>query len=172
MQGRMENPAVREAAFAALRADWESGVPLNLQKTVEHQLQLSAESADLFVPSAEEMGSIKADAEVGAKFRKAQQARARKPRRIVTDDRRTLIQVIEDFVSKPELHEHLTREMWPPFFSELERLDLSPEEPTHPDDLRKSAYTYTDDLKGNQRKITYGRFANIVSSVRQGKKSR
>lgn len=168
MQGRLENPIVREAAFAALRTDWEKGVSVRLQKTLEHQLQLSAELYDRF-PEAGDARS--ADAEIGARHREVQRARAQKPRRKVTEDGRTLSQIIGDLVLRPDSRDQPTKELWPRFFAELDRLELGPKEIEHPTDLSKSAYAFCDD-KGNERKIAYGRFANIVSRVRQQKKSR
>lgn len=163
MQGRLENPIVREAAFAALRTDWEKGVSVRLQKTLEHQLQLSAE---LYERLPE-----RPDAEIGARYREVQRARARKPRGKVAEDGRTLSQISRDFVLRPEHHDQSTKKLWPHFFAELDRLELDPSEIAHPMNLSKSAYAFCDD-KGNERKIAYGRFANIVSRVRQKKKSR
>ena len=94
----------------------------------------------------------------------AQRRRARRPRGKVTDDGETLNQVIEALVSKPEYRFLSTPELWPHFSSELDRLGLDPTETVHPSNQRKSAYAY--DFNDKRKRITYGRFANLVSKYR------
>ena len=147
-------------------------MPSYFQKTLEHQLQLAAEAYESFEEQVRKTSAAtNALAKLGAKFREAQRVRAQRPRRKVTEGGRTLSQIIKDFVLRREHHEQSTKELWPPFFAELDRLDLSPEEIEQATSLTEQTYIFTD-CKGNERKITYSRFANIVSSVRQKRESR
>jgi hypothetical protein len=98
---------------------------------------------------------------------KAQRIRAKKPRGKVTDDGKTLNQVIETLASKAE-HRCLTAPaLWPHFFAALDQLGLDPEELSQ-SNTRKLAYSY--DFKDKRKTIGYRRFATFVSDCR--KKSR
>ena len=98
----------------------------------------------------------------------AQRRRAKRPRGKITDDGKTLNQVIEILVFKPEYLDLSAPELWPHLFAELNRLLLDPREIPNKKNSKKSAYTYCFNSK--DKSITYGRFANLVSEYR--KKSR
>jgi hypothetical protein len=93
----------------------------------------------------------------------AQRRRASRPRGKVTDDGKTLNQVIELMVSKPEYQFLSTPELWPHLFDILNQLLLDPEEIASTN-LRKSNYTY--EFNDKRKRITYGRFANLASEYR------
>jgi len=98
---------------------------------------------------------------------KAQRRRAKKPRGKVTEDGRTLDQVIEQLVSKTGSRDYSAPELWSPFYAELDQLELDPKD-MNPGNMKKAFYSYEF---GTERKtITYRRFANLVSKYR--KKSR
>lgn len=97
----------------------------------------------------------------------AQRTRSRRPRGKVTEEGKTLNEVIEALVRRPE-HLFLSApELWPPLCAELDRVELRPRE-LNSGNLKKSAYSY--EFKDRTKKITYRRFANLVSKYR--KKSR
>jgi hypothetical protein len=98
---------------------------------------------------------------------RAQRCRAKKPRGKVTEEGRTLGQVIELLVSKPEYGDSSASELWTHFYAELDRLDLEPKDKNQ-GKLNKSSYSY--EFGGKRKIISYGRFANLVSKYR--KKSR
>lgn len=105
-------------------------------------------------------------AAAGLNHKEAQRRRAQRSRVKVTEDGQTIKQVVERFVRKPEHREEGAPELWSPFFSELDQLELDPEEVTH-SDLRKRHYEYA--FGDKRRKISYGQFANLVSALRIGK---
>jgi hypothetical protein len=96
----------------------------------------------------------------------AQRARAKRPRGR-TEDGRTIREIIGRLVSAPECRDASVKELWPQFFSTLEVLDLGPEEVPAPRDRNGAAYRY--DARGSQRRITFGRFATIISELRREK---
>jgi hypothetical protein len=100
----------------------------------------------------------------GISHMRAQRLRAKKPRGKVTDDGRTLDEVIEILASKLEYRKLSTPELWPHFHAELTQHGLDPEE-LDPGNLRKSAYAY--DFNGKRKIISYRRFANLVSEYRK-----
>jgi hypothetical protein len=98
---------------------------------------------------------------------KAQQRRAKKPRGRVTDDGKTLPQIVETLLAKPESRVLSAPELWSHLYAELDQLDLDPRE-INPGNLKQAAYTYQ--FNNKRKPITYRRFANRVSEFR--KKSR
>ena len=94
---------------------------------------------------------------------KAQRRRAKKPRGRVTDDGKTLRQIIETLVAKPESRDLSAPELWPRLYAELDQLDLDPKE-INPGKLKKAACSYQFNSK--RKRITYRRFANLVSEFR------
>ena len=98
---------------------------------------------------------------------KSQRSRAKKPRGKVTDEGKTLNQVIETLVYRPEYRFSSAPDLWPHLFAELDQLGLFPIE-LSARILRKSAYSY--EFSGKRKKISYVRFANLVSRI--PKKSR
>ena len=106
---------------------------------------------------------------IGRRMRDAQQRRATKPRGKVSEDGRTMGQVIADFVRRPEYREALTKELWEPFFAELEALRLDPERQPEAAGALTRAYVYNFDDR--RKSISYSQFANVVSKSRGDKKS-
>lgn len=103
--------------------------------------------------------------EIGLRARAAQQQRARRPRGKITDDGKTLLEVIAVLVPRAEL-ELSAKQIWPRLYAKLDELGLEPQEVPHPSGLERSAYIYTL-ADGHTRRITYGRFANLVAQVRK-----
>jgi hypothetical protein len=100
---------------------------------------------------------------LGLKHKQTQRRRAQRPRGKVTDDGRTLKQIVEALVLRPDHREESAWELWPHFSAELDQLGLDPKEIEH-SDRRKIRYEYRCcDRLG---KITYGQFANLVSKVK------
>jgi hypothetical protein len=81
--------------------------------------------------AAEEFGSLQVI--------EAQRRRARRPRGKVTDDGKTLNQVIEILVSNPEYLYLSAPELWAHLFAELDLLLLDPREIPHQKSSKKSA---------------------------------
>lgn len=104
---------------------------------------------------------------MGEGYSRQQSDNASKPRGKVSDDGETIAGIISRLAF--EEPEESARELWPRFFSELDRLKLNPKEVDHPTDPKKSAYEY-DDAKGGRRRATFGQFAKVVSAFRTGKK--
>lgn len=96
---------------------------------------------------------------------KAQRSRAKRPRGKVTDDGKTLDQVIESLLTRAEHGDSSASELWPALFSELDRLQLAPKDANHPTDPRKSAYSCGFD--GQTRRISYGRFCQSGLGISQ-----
>lgn len=107
--------------------------------------------------------------EIGLRTKRAQSERAKKPRSRVTDFGETLEQLIAELALDPQHRDSTAKDLWPHFFAELDTQELNPEEVNHPLDVTKCGYMY--DFGSGRKKITFGRFANIVSQARR-KKSR
>lgn len=105
------------------------------------------------------------DATSGLTFRAAQKQRAQLPRGRITDDGKTLNDIIADVASKAE-RELSAKQIWPRLYAKLEELGLEPQEVRHPSILEKCAYVYTL-ADGRTRRITYGRFANLVARAKK-----
>lgn len=119
------------------------------------------------VASICQLGALAKD---GAKAKINQRERAKKPRRRVSDDGKTISGVIGRMALSREHEEESANELWPRFYGELDHLKLNPSEVNYPTDPKKSAYEY-DDAKGERRSISFGQFANVVSDYRTGGKS-
>jgi hypothetical protein len=107
--------------------------------------------------------------EAGLNAKKAQQTRARKPR-VKLYDGTTINEIIADLALSPEHRDQTAEELWPHFYARLEALGHSPEEILHPSEPRKCAYRYG--FAEKQRKISRGRFANVVATARKAAQSR
>lgn len=107
---------------------------------------------------------------IGMRHAGAQKARAQKPRGKVTDDGKTVTQMIRALTLQPEYLNERAKELWPHFFAQLDSHGLYPREINHPIEPKKCAYVY--ETKNGIKQITYGRFANMVSQYRSRKKSR
>lgn len=105
---------------------------------------------------------------IGLRAKEAQSKRAKKPRGSITTGGEALCQLIGRLAQEPQYRTETAKELWPRFFAVLEEQELYPIEIEDPTNLRKCAYGY--DFKDGQKKITFGRFANIVSAVRSARK--
>jgi hypothetical protein len=103
----------------------------------------------------------------GLNLRGAQSKRAKRPRGKIPDDERTLDQIIQEIAVNPDLLEEDALKLWRHFYAELDELALNPKEVKHPTTLAKCAYEYGPEH--HRKKITYGRFANVVSEFRNQK---
>jgi hypothetical protein len=61
--------------------------------------------------------------------------------------------------------EEETKELWPHFESYLERLGLSPQESSKPDDPSRTIMSY--DIGNRRKEMTLKRFANLVSEIKR-----
>jgi hypothetical protein len=104
---------------------------------------------------------------MGVRTQDAQSRRAKKPRGKITSYGETLGQLIERLALQPQYRSDAAKELWPRFFCLLEMKELHPEEVADPASLTKYAYEY--DLDEGRKRITFGRFANIVSRARTAK---
>lgn len=102
-------------------------------------------------------------------YRKDQSVRARLPRGKINDKGETIKGIVESLAASRAHEEESAKELWPKFYSELDERNLDPVESPHSADLNKAAYEY--DFDGSRKRITFGRFATIVSNCRT-KKSR
>lgn len=98
----------------------------------------------------------------GVKFSKTQTARAKNKRSPKTESGESVHQVIER-LSRTQPTEH-AKELWPSFFGELDRLGMSPSLDETSTVMAKWRITYMTDE--SQKPITFGRFANLVSQIR------
>ena len=102
---------------------------------------------------------------VGVGTKAAQSRRAKKPRGKVTSGGDTLDQLIEKLAARPQYRAQTAKDLWPRFFAVLNDEGLDPKEIIEdPSSLSKYAYEY--DFGDGRKKITFGRFANIVSRAR------
>lgn len=105
---------------------------------------------------------------IGLKTKLAQSKRAKNLRGKIPDTGTTLNKIIHELALN-RIHESLrAKELWAPFFAELEEIGLQPSSLEAPI-LAKCVYEYGPE--NNRRRISFGRFANVVSKARQ-KKSR
>jgi hypothetical protein len=98
--------------------------------------------------------------EANLKYRHQQSERAGRPRGRLTNDGKTMSEVVRRLALKPERRDDTAKDLWPHLHAELEDLRLDPQL-TDNLEFRKSFYTY--DFKDGQRKITFGQFAKLVS---------
>lgn len=103
--------------------------------------------------------------QLGLKTRENQKLRAQKPRAKAGENDETIRAIIEELILKPELRAMSVKELWPHFRSTLEGHGLDPKEINIPGDIRKSQYVYH--FKDRVRKISFGRFGNVVSQIRR-----
>ena len=109
-------------------------------------------------------------AEIGFKTSKAQSKRAKKPRGKVSDDGKTVSQIIGWLATAEDHEEETAKDLWNLFLGQLGELLLNPNEIPHPSgDFRKLKCEY--EIKNEIKKsLTFGEFANVVSAFRTGKK--
>jgi hypothetical protein len=103
---------------------------------------------------------------MGLRHQEAQRQRAQRSRVKVTEDGQTVRQVVEELARKPEHQQDSAPQLWRHFFAKLDQLGLDPSEVTCPDPA-KTYYQYF--YRDKRRKMTYGRFANLVSALRTRK---
>jgi hypothetical protein len=105
---------------------------------------------------------------MGINYKEAQRLRAKKPRSKVTEDGRSIADIIKRLALGRDHRDETAKELWSHFFHELDEAKLRPNEKSH-SEPKKSAYNY-EPSDGGTTSMTYGRFANLVSKFR--KKSR
>lgn len=74
-------------------------------------------------------------------------------------------ELIKNLALSNEHIDESAKQLWTHFFSELDASEFDPEEIDHNTDLSKSAYEYN--FLDKRKRITFGRFANIVSKCRK-----
>jgi hypothetical protein len=104
---------------------------------------------------------------IGLRAKEAQSKRARRPRGKVTDDGKTIHELIAALLSKREHQDMSAKELWLPFYAELEEHGLVPEEKHDPADPTRPIYEY--EFNGRRKHMSYGQFANTVSKIRRKK---
>ncbi len=104
---------------------------------------------------------------IGVKSKEAQSKRAKKPRGSITSGGETIGQLIERLALQPQHRSDTAKELWAHFFCLLGMKELYPKEVADPASLTKYAYEY--DFGEGRKKVTFGRFANIVSRSRSTK---
>lgn len=102
-----------------------------------------------------------------AEVRKQQSARAKHPRIKIGEDEdaSNLVQVIKDLALDLEYEEFSAKQLWPVFIGVLDAYHLDPVEDA------SGLWSCSYDLRGQSRKISFRRFANVVAASRK-KKSR
>lgn len=104
---------------------------------------------------------------MGVRTKDAQSRRAKKPRGKITSYGETLGHLIENLALQPQYRSETAKELWTHFFAVLRERELYPEEIKDPTSRAKYAYEY--DFGDGRKKVTFGRFANIVSRARSAK---
>ncbi len=99
----------------------------------------------------------------GRKFSQLQQDKAVQPRGKVTDDGKTIKDIIGKLAQSQEYTNLSAKQLWPHFFSELEKLELDPEE------ISATTSTYLYNFKQGQKSIAFKTFENKVSDFRKKK---
>jgi len=100
----------------------------------------------------------------GTNYSKHQSKNASKPRGKVSEDGKTLNEVICMLATSSKHTEESAKELWSHLFSELESLGLNPEEKEVANELKDLCYWYA--FKDKRKKITFGQFSNVVSKSR------
>jgi hypothetical protein len=100
---------------------------------------------------------------IGESARSAQRKRAKKPRGKITEDGRTLSQIVEKLVK--QYPEEAAKELWPRLSGALEEAGLDPEEIS--EGSHGPAYLYC--FHDGQKKISFHRFECIRSNARKKK---
>ena len=104
--------------------------------------------------------------EIGQRAKTSQQKRATKPRGKLGDHGLTMRQIICELQAKPERCEETAEALWPHFLADLRDVhQVDPVEISHPTNTRNRACEY--DLRDGRKRITFGRFANVVASCRR-----
>lgn len=99
--------------------------------------------------------------------RDAQARRGRLPRRVLPGGNKTIEDAIRSLATR--YPDYTAKEIWPLLFLELERLGAEPEKLHDLTNLRKESYEY-DTASGQLKKITFGRFADLLAKHRSNKK--
>lgn len=107
-------------------------------------------------------------ATIGTNTRREQSKKAQLPRGKLGDDGEPNSQIIGRLALAAEYKELSAKELFTHYLSELDRLNLDPDEKANGDDWREITITY--DFKDRRKSITGGQFAKVVSDYRTGKK--
>jgi|TARA_B110000971_G_scaffold218425_1_gene257155 hypothetical protein len=104
-------------------------------------------------------------ASIGQKFRDSQSAKAKKPRGklgVSYDSSLSINEVIQLLISRNS-KDTSASELWNEFYGELDKSHLDPKEIGN-SDQRKAVYEYA--FNDKRKTISYGRFANVVSDIK------
>jgi hypothetical protein len=109
---------------------------------------------------------------LGVSHSVAQSKRSSQPRGRLDSGGSTLVELVTQLAARrDELGNFITaKELWPQLYSCLDRLELEPKEYWNPSNNSKSRISYY--FAGGEKKITFGRFQNVISKARRGWKSR
>ena len=112
-------------------------------------------------------------AQAGLNFRKDQSKKAKKSRGKVTEDGKTLTQIINKLANSPRYNEYPAKELWTVLLGEINELGIDFEaygDESYDKDLDRYILIYsTDRLKGRSK--TFKSFQNDVSRARKEKES-
>lgn len=113
------------------------------------------------------------DSVEGEKYRAAQQKKARKSRGKITDDGKSIGDIIARLaLEKDELGDYVPApSLWEPFFAALQDAGTSPSGKRDNSKPRKSFYSYSTDT-GKTATISRGRFETRIGKYRDKKLSR
>lgn len=161
--------------FSLWSCSWQDGTPVTAVYLIKSYCALKWLVLNKPEPSEDRAAAERLISETmaapnflqGIEFIESQRARASKERILITIDKKSIATVIKEFSEKPDHKDATAKELWPHFFSELQSTGLEPLE-INGSDLKKSAYEY--DFKDKTRKMTFGRFCNIISKFRSEKK--
>lgn len=106
---------------------------------------------------------------IGERARDAQSKKAKKPRGRITDDGRTMDQVIAR-LALTQYPRESARAIWTHLGAVLEEEGLSPAEIVDTEDPQKWTYEY--DFNDQRKRISFRRFQAVLSKARREKKSR
>lgn len=102
-------------------------------------------------------------AAIGAEFNYDQTIKGKKPKRLIGEYRETaqsMREIVKAITAKPENRDLAPDELWPLLFDALDELGAEPEA------LKKlQSYRYTP-LSGDEKTISFGRFRNLISEIR------
>lgn len=130
---------------------------------IQHAVGLGPEQGLAYVTDPRTAQQIN----MGKKHSQSQSRKARRPRGKVSDDGETIRDVIRRIASREP--DEGAKALWPRFLGELDRRQLDPVEEGHPTDEKKSAVKY-DNVDGERKSMTFGRFEKVVSAYNTGKK--
>jgi hypothetical protein len=100
---------------------------------------------------------------IGERTRRSQSQRAKKPRRKITDDGRTLSQMVKKLMK--QYPEETAAELWPRLWGVLDEAGLKPRNIGEGND----GLSYQDSFHDEEKQLSFHRFECILSSARKKK---